>query len=413
MHTSTRRSVLVLLGATLCGAGPTGAQAPVAPPAPAGTNVAAIAAAAAAAPGAGRIEFVPPSHQWRVSGGALYRTFDRVGFRSGAYSTAGAVPRLFPGGHGVDYGPVGPADAYADRQYDNGFVRLDSGTTLNGDTWYWGYDAAAQVGGGSLTFQRAMGTEARSDARSLAEPYAWEDDTLAAPGVFVEAERCFSQIGGVDLGLLLNGAWSAFDAEHAGTSFSAEQRYHEEAVALTDRYELLGVVPPAAPYGTATYDGPGPLLPNLPAARTSSAATVSDGAASFVNRVSEAVDLDVLTLALAASASREFGRVALELAAGPSLSLVLADATFHEVLTGTRGGRTFTVNEWTASDSREAWQWGVFGQAGLNVAVTGRLRLGVFGRYDWVEDVEGRVGPSSYTAELSGVSGGVVLGWVN
>jgi hypothetical protein len=53
---------------------------------------------------------------------------------------------------------------------------------------------------------------------------------------------------------------------------------------------------------------------------------------------------------------------------------------------------------------------GFYLQAGLFLDVVAGLQFGVFGRYDWLEEFLGTVGPSRYAVNPSGGSYGASLG---
>src|SRR5688572_16507604 len=70
----------------------------------------------------------PASGRWRFSAGAAWRSIGGVDWRSGpSYSAGLTVPSLV--GQALDpFGTAGPLGGYADREYDDGFVRIGSPT---------------------------------------------------------------------------------------------------------------------------------------------------------------------------------------------------------------------------------------------------------------------------------------------
>jgi hypothetical protein len=65
---------------------------------------------------------------------------------------------------------------------------------------------------------------------------------------------------------------------------------------------------------------------------------------------------------------------------------------------------------WNDSSSRTEYLFGYYVQVELGVRVYRELHLGVFGRYDWLENVSGNVGPSHYEVNPSGGSMGGTVG---
>jgi hypothetical protein len=98
---------------------------------------------------------------WRVSGGFMHRSLGDLNWRTGTRS-APALVTIGPGSNTPGIDSIGPADAFANRTYNDGFVFQDGGTSDGGDTWYWGYDEASQVSGDTISFHGGDGTAATS-----------------------------------------------------------------------------------------------------------------------------------------------------------------------------------------------------------------------------------------------------------
>ena len=173
-----------------------------------------------------------------------------------------------------------PPGTGIERDYDNGYVHVDSSGNLGGETWNWSYNDDTQynpAGTGSIN---------HSISNSLASGHA-EDRGASEPGVELFA---YYAMGPADLsGLNIHTATWGF---RGGLQYSRINMGNHNSISTrvgttTDSFDLGGNVPPLAPY-TGSFDGPGPLLGDDP--------TRSTGA-SNPGRVSGKRDLDVdLTL---------------------------------------------------------------------------------------------------------------------
>lgn len=142
------------------------------------------------------------------------------------------------------------------RDYDNGYVRIDSAGNLGGQTWNWSYQNNAQynpAGTGSIDY---------SITNSLANARADEDDG-SNPGVELFA---FYDMGAA--------GFSGFGNRQATWGFRAGLQYSRIThgngdllatglTSTTDSFALGGVLPPLAPF-VGNPNGPGPLLGDSP-----------------------------------------------------------------------------------------------------------------------------------------------------
>src|SRR5438552_5371872 len=137
------------------------------------------------------------------------------------------------------------------RNYDNGYNRVDSSTNAGGQTWYWGYQNSRSVQGDNLVLQsystlnNANSNNRQEDPQHgfefnyLRELYHKEHWRLSA-----EAALGYSHISIIDTRALRNTVYRT-----------------------NDTFALNGVIPPNAPY-YGTYEGPGPLISSNPSDRT-------------------------------------------------------------------------------------------------------------------------------------------------
>ena len=67
--------------------------------------------------------------------------------------------------------------------------------------------------------------------------------------------------------------------------------------------------------------------------------------------------------------------------------------------------------KWNAYESDTEVLFGTYVQAKVGVQVTRRLSVSAFARYDWSQGLDAEVGPSSFDANLDGLSAGVMVGF--
>lgn len=224
----------------------------------------------------------------------------------------------------VDPGP--PTTGGVTRNYDNGFVGVDSSGNAGGTTWNWGYDHPDQYVPASDLLGLHAGHDTGSDLgrRESADPQ---------PGVSLGYTRMLGRRGTVDLGVSVIAGWMDLSADSSATSTHTFG-------GVDDYYALGGVVPPTAPYrGNAA--GPGPLLPDVPTYRLSS----GDTATRSVNR---SLDGSLWNLQLGPTAELALCRHA-SLGLGAGLSLALLDADLRTTYSVTDSSGTTT----TAGSNRD------------------------------------------------------------
>ncbi len=181
----------------------------------------------------------PHRHRIGVSGRVAFQV--EASFRNlGGYRTP------------TDPGPA--AGGGMDRDYEDGFVRVDSSGNLDGETWYWGYEDTAkqEVGGAILMHAFEAPATPRSDVT--------DDPHL---GFEVTYGYLWKKGRGVNWLLEAGLGWTDF-------SFRDGREFTRSVTRTTDAFALGGVVPPIAtpeePY-SGTFEGPGPLLGDAPTRR--------------------------------------------------------------------------------------------------------------------------------------------------
>ncbi len=349
---------------------------------------------------------------WRISIGPIWRSIESSRFWPGDHSGQYGIGNQARSGHSGQRADIGPVDAIADREYDDGFVRMDPGTARDNDTWYWGYENAGQHEGGQMVFTADDGVSTRFRRSVSSTPGSSMDIDDTGVGVIVAAYRQFLVSERFHLGLYLDLMGIRFSMDGETSTYSESQTWRHTAVSYEDRYDLQGVQPPGAPYAGNYGYPPGPLLPNIPSQRLKHTESRGGGSYQAYNTVLHDIDIELLTLSMGLRAETGVGRVVLSGAAGPTLNLIAIDAEHSESLHASRnGGEDQLVGQWHNGADETKLRVGAFVQAALGVALTGDIEVDIFGRYDWVADVEGAVGPSRYDISLEGFSGGAQLSW--
>jgi hypothetical protein len=140
------------------------------------------------------------------------------------------------------------------RNYQNGYNRVDFFGNGSGLTWNWGYDSSSQyvdTDNDTVPDSIAMHALARNGSGSSTD--ATDDPQL---GFELKYGRVINKLGE-------NKPWG-FDLGFSYMNLSIQDDGMMAAVQrITDTYSLGGVAPPPAPY-QGTFNGPGPLIEDLP-----------------------------------------------------------------------------------------------------------------------------------------------------
>ena len=340
---------------------------------------------------------------WRVSGGLMYRSMDSVSITTRSRVSEAMLPHMPPPSFNGDFSRFGDPDAPADREYDNGYVRQDRGTQRDGDTWYWGYDNAGQVQGNSLVFKGLAGQQTYS-GRDVLSPsiHSSEEDDDGA-GFYIKALREIKRSDRYSMHLLVSASHVPFSVENGGSTFDIKQRDITYDVTVVDRYDLMGVTPPDAPYA-GNSDGPGPLLPNTPASREITQTEVSRSDTRYFNEIHQKLDISVTSLDLGLQGEYDVGTVQLTTAAGISFNMIRTDGDRSEDVWRQSGGTTSRFGHYTDSEHEMDFALGAFLQAGVRYLLNKRIGLELGVQYDVSDPVSGDLGPSSYEVDLDGLS---------
>ena len=347
--------------------------------------------------------------RFSISAGWMWRETGGVDFHSGARAPFLALPSLF-GRALTTLPPIGSTDTFADRFYSDGTVLMDAGTPLDGSTSAWSYQQDAQVQAGSLQYH-ARGHRRESDAGTSALPPADQafDGSGGVPVIELGWEKDLTP--SLSIGARFQWSFLDFDGSHEQTTFSAWQQSREYTVDFSDHYDLQGVIPPQAPY-TGAGLGFGPVINNQPASRNSSEYQSASGEAEFFNSLHQSFEVKLNTLSLGPSLSSKCGPISLQAGAGFALNIVDWKASQSETLYLSRdGGRPRTFHRWNEDRNDTDFLPGFYLQGGLAWHISSSWSINGFGRYDWSEELDQPVGPSTLSFDPGGWSAGVLLGW--
>ncbi len=355
---------------------------------------------------------VARSGGWRVSGGLMHRSLGGFDWLTGTQS----VPSLLtigPGSNTAGIDAIGPADAFANRTYFDGFVFQDAGTAEGGDTWYWGYDSASQVQSGLINFHGGNGTAATFTASNPLDDYAyggWSSD-LDGTAPYLQLEWVQPYTDSLSFGFQGGISFMNTGASRTLSTFTAAKSRTDYGITYADTYDLMGSQAPQAPYAGGP-NGPGILLTNIPMNRVATH-TVSGGeTATAFNSISTDLDLNLSALSFGPVLEYQRGKFALLASAGLTINIADWDAEQNETLFVSRNGAAATAqNHWTNRDGGTDVLPGFFLQAAVSRELNDKWSLTAFGRYDWVGEVDIHAGPSTGSADLSGWSLGGGIGY--
>lgn len=360
------------------------------------------------------------AQDWWVGAGPVFRPGLHVSVTGSSYVQALGVHDLAATGPLALPEGIGAANAYADRTYDNGHVRRDPGTgnptTIDPNTtWNWGFGDPGQYNAGArtLTFEK---TGAAGYAVLANGPAQGSDDLLGA-GVQLLGGLTLKQSGkwSVDLCLGFQAVWSGDDQLSTST-----YRESVREVTVTDTYNVSGI--PAAQFPANGFQGtylgpfdtppviPSPVIPNLPASRSSSAGAVLSAG---YNNIALGVDQSLFQIAVGPrigwAASR---RVMLSVRPTVSLNIVNLDVQRTELFVQGAAGRVATVPQrWSDQGSQCEVSVGLGVSGGVDLDLGKGFFAGVFGGYEWVADeAKVSVGPNTVSLKASGFVAGALMG---
>ncbi len=157
--------------------------------------------------------------------------------------------------------PTTPNIAGQNREYLDGYVRVDSSGNAGGETTFWGYGSASQEVGGNIDF-KAIASGGGQQLDSVT-------DNSVAAGAGFELYG-FYDLGAVSLfDLKDKGAtWGLrFGAQYAHVDLHNQSSTRGTVSTFTDSFSLGGNAAPGAGFA-GTFFGPNQLLPDTAITRT-------------------------------------------------------------------------------------------------------------------------------------------------
>ncbi len=346
---------------------------------------------------------------WRLNAGFMHRASGDFDWNAGTRSSLS----LLNIGAGENYpglDDIGPADAYADRTYTDGFVRLDGGTAENGDTWNWGYQNASQLSGSLLSMHGGDGRRAEFSQAQDFDSGAFGGE-LDGNAPFIEIAYMNPWRGEWNFGWQGSFMFLSTDTGAALSTFAATRGRTDYGISYTDVFDLGTVIAPQAPYA-GSIQGPGPLLPNLPVSRTPVETVIGGETVSAFNSIRTAFDLNLSTLSFGPVLEYASGPWAFTGSTGFTLNFADWDVAQRETLfVSSNGSAPAAQNTWTSRNGGTEVLPGFYIQAAASRQITENWSLQLIGRYDWVDDFDMTAGTSNGSADVSGWSLGAGVGF--
>ena len=327
--------------------------------------------------------------KWKFSAGVLLRMIHGQTFKTYSYSQNYNIPAK-AGDVARRYEPAGDLNSASDRNYEDGYVHKDDYTDLDGGTENWDYDNAGQIQGNSVTFHfvgRTYTEYTRSKETSVGETHNNSDREIAP---YIQLERVLYRAGWFDTGLHLDLARVTFSDAAQYANFSDRQEWKNYVQYDEDVYSLSGA----------------PVIDNVPDARRG-AGTVETGSYSYnaVNNIKQSLDMNLGTFSLGPVMSANWRRFSLSGIAGPTFNWVNIQTDYTETLyAAMNNGNRETLQTWNDSQDYSECKFGGFVQAQLGLRIIDGFGVGIFGRYDWLENMSGSLGQSRYMINPEGGS---------
>jgi len=182
--------------------------------------------------------------------------------------------------------PLPPLTGQRNREYDDGYNKIDSAGNANGLTWNFGFDDSSQYNQANDTLELSISRSAGNGSAS--------DNLDPQPGFNLVGYYEVGEIAGITLGSQGSAKWgfrtgigyNRIDTESAGSVLSDVTR-------TQDSFDTNGVVLPNGPY-SGDFSGPGLLIGDSP---TRASMTITDGASTDGVR---SLDADFYSIVLGA-----------------------------------------------------------------------------------------------------------------
>jgi hypothetical protein len=312
----------------------------------------------------------------------------------------------------LDEPPIGPEDEIGRRFYNDGYVRRDPSTGIDGYTTNWGYQNAGQVSGDEISFHATGFQSIRSDTRLLGNaPDSHRNEQAVVP-VLEFSGTYKTEFFGFRPGFSASLAWSPVKLDRQWSDFSLLQVRDDFRHDWTDTYNLGGVgdLIPAAPYN-GSGAGPGFVLENIPDIRELDSVQIGSDNASLANNVTTRFRADHTTVSFGPTMEREIAKSwSIQAGAGVSLHWLHWSAEQKETLSVTRASGTSEVAAWRDSTDGNKILAGIYLQVGAEWKPEGQpWSVKSFFRTDFGNSFSDNIGPSHVTYDVDGFTAAVIV----
>jgi len=340
----------------------------------------------------------------KFSIGYISRSFHDLRFSTGSYSQDFFSSELT----GEPFSIASSAGSIAgsiDRNYDDGFVKIDATDSFGEVTWNWAYEESLQVDGNFIRFTDSSGRDVAHDYSDSFDQYQWSDD-LKSGGPLFQVSYNLETWNSFELEASMEFSFVNVNRANNASTFRVQRISKTTQTIIQDTYGLGGTVPPDPPH-EGTFADPGPLINSIPEDRSVVVQDFSTETFNFANNIQESLDFSLVTLSPGISASISREKFLFNFGLGISLNVISWEADFRESLdTLNDGMKSQEINSWQSASSGNDVLFGAFLHAATGMQISEALSLSVFVRRDWASDLSATVGPSNFNLKLSGTSGG-------
>ena len=305
---------------------------------------------------------------------------------------------------------VGPSSGYADRIYNNGYVKQDPGTgnpsSLDPNTtWNWGFNNSSQYNAIAQTLDfQAVGAPGYTTLQNKGA--SGSDDMLGAGFQAVIGRKLMeSDQWSLDGCIVFQATWAQDDRLNTSTYGEVVQK-----ITVNDTYDVskIGAANFPANGFQGTYLGPfgtppvvpSPVIPGQPESRSP---TTSAALSTSYNRIGFDVKQALYEIGLGPQIGCQVTQ-RLKLHLRPTISLNLIDADVHRT-------EVFAGQTWSDNGSKFDVRFGMGINGGASLDLGHGFYLGVSGGYDYVpQHLDVSVGPNTISLDPSGWEVSGVIG---
>lgn len=356
---------------------------------------------------------VAPAGDWEfsMSAGPAWRHSGTMGFTGGSRSAGIAIPS-FVGDNVLFIPPIGEEDAYGDRFYNDGYVRTDGSTEIDGFTNYWGYQSSGQVSGDNISFHATGFQSIRSDTLTRGTAPTFDHDEQGIAPIIQFNATYQHEIAGMRPGFSASLSWLPIKTDREWSDFALAQTRDDFRHDWTDVYNLggFGDFVPSAPY-SGTFAGPGFILENLPDSRNFVSEQIGSENALLGNSVSTRLRADHTTLSFGPTIGHPVApEWNIEAGIGVSLHWIHWSASQDEELSLTQGETRTVLNHWRDSSAGNKILGGLYLQIATEwMPKDHEWSIRTLFRADIGQSFSQKVGPSRFTYDADGFTAAVMM----